>query len=175
MVVLLASISVLFLAACVAVLITHGRVQSWRAPGQSGLPWGSAASSALLVAVSWQLQRALVAIRSNRFIVCLQSWRWAALLAVAFLLSQVLNARHLLYLEGALATEKLFVFCYDLLVGLHAAHVIGGLVPLAVVHARIARREYSSSRHAGLTFCVQYWHYLAAAWIVVLGTLAWIG
>ncbi len=179
MIVLLISISVLFVAACIAVLITSHQAPShqvplWRQPGHRGPPWGTAASSLLLGLVSWQLQVSLLAIRTNRYTRCLQSWRWAALAAVAFLLVQLLNARHLQNVEGELASRALFVFCYDLLVGLHAAHVLGGFIPLAVVHGKISRRDYSSSRHTGLTFCVQYWHYLTAAWLVVLGTLAWI-
>lgn len=175
MVVLLISISVLFIAASIAVLITHHQVEVWRVPGQAGLPWGTAASTFLLGVVSWKLQRALGAIRNNRFTECLQSWRWAIVAAVGFLLAQALNARHLLNLEGAQASRSLFVFCYDLLVGLHALHVLGGFVPMLFVHLRVARRDYSSSRHSGLTFCVQYWHYLGVVWLVLLGTLAWIG
>lgn len=175
MVVLLISISVLFVAASIAVLITHHQVDVWRLPGQARLPWGTAASTALLGGMSWALQSALVDIRNNRFTRCLQRWRWGMGLAVAFLLAQALNARHLFYLEGGLASRSLFVFCYDLLVGLHAAHVLGGFVPLVVVHGRIARRDYSSSRCSGLAFCVQYWHYLGVVWLLLLATLAWIG
>jgi cytochrome c oxidase subunit III len=175
MVVLLISISVLFIAASIAVLITHHQVEVWRLPGQARLPWGTAVSTVLLGVVSWSLQHALRCIRTNRFTDCLQSWRWAMVAAVGFLVAQALNARHLLDLEGEQASRSLFVFCYDLLVGLHALHVLGGFVPLVLVHARVARRDYSSSRHAGLTFCVQYWHYLGIVWLILLGTLAWIG
>lgn len=175
MLVLLTSISVLFIAASIAVVITHHQVQVWRLPGQSRLPWGTAASTVLLGVVSWMLQRALGAIRNNRFTACLQCWRWAMVAAVGFLLAQALNARHLLTIEGENASRSLFLFCYDLLVGLHALHVLGGFVPLVLVHTRIARRDYSSSRHSGLTFCVQYWHYLGVVWVILLGTLAWVG
>lgn len=175
MIVLLVSISVLFLAACAAVIITRSRVEAWRLPGQDGLPWGTAASTSLLAVVSWQLQAALSAIRRNQFVRCLQAWRWASVGALAFLLVQALNARQLMNAEGALATRSLFVFSYDLLVGLHALHVLGGFVPLGLVHHRVVQRDYSSSRHSGLLFCVQYWHYLSVVWLILLATLAWIG
>src|SRR5690606_33907098 len=118
MVVLLVSISVLFVAASLAVLITNHQAPAWRAPDRHGLPWGTALSTLLLVVVSWQFQRALGAIRSNRFTEALRRWRGGAAAALAFLLAQALNARHLTALEGAHATQALFVFCYDLLVGL---------------------------------------------------------
>lgn len=171
MILLLVSISVLFLAASVAVLITHAQAPADQRPG---LPWGTALSSALLVLVSVELQRALGAMRGNRFTSCLGGLRRATLGALGFLLAQAWNARQLLAFEGAPAARKLFYFSYGLLVGLHALHVLGGFVPLLVVQSKTARREYSSSRHAGLTFCVQYWHYLGVVWLVLLATLLWI-
>ena len=173
--VLLVSLSVLFLAACAAVIITRLQVRVWRSPGHAGLPWGAAASTVLILGVSWQLQTALRAIRTNAFDLCARSLRWAGIGALAFLFAQAINARYLIDLEGQLATQSLFVFSYGLLVGLHAAHVVGGFVPLAIVQGRVQRREYSSSRHAALLFCVQYWHYLAVVWLVLLATLAWVG
>jgi cytochrome c oxidase subunit III len=175
LIVLLVSISVLFVAASLAVLITHHQAASWREPGRQGVPWGTAASTLVLAVLSWQLQSALNAIRSNRFTQCVSCWRRGAAAAVVFLSVQALNARHLAFVEGAQASQTLFVFCYDLLVGLHGAHVLGGLVPLAWVHQRLMRRDYSSSRHDGVTFTVQYWHYLGVVWLVLLGILIWIG
>jgi len=175
MVVLLVSISVLFIAASIAVLITNHQAPTWRAPERHGLPWGTGLSTLVLVVVSWQFQAALVAIRSNRFTDCLRRWRLGAAAALVFLLAQALNARHLMALEGTHATQSLFVFCYDLLVGLHAVHVVGGFVPLWLVHVRLMRRDYSSSRHDGMTFCVQYWHYLGVVWALLLGILVWVG
>lgn len=175
MVLVLVSISVLFVAAALAVLITnHQAGSAWRAPEQRGLPWGTAASTALLCVVSWQLQVALVAIRSNRFTQSLSHWLAGGAAALIFLVVQAFNVRHLTELEGAQA-PSLFVFCYDLLVGLHAAHVIGGFVPLGLVYSKLRRRDYSSSRHDGVTFCVQYWHYLGLVWLLLLGVLVWVG
>jgi cytochrome c oxidase subunit III len=166
---------VLFLAASLAVLITRSRAVLWREPGQAGVPWGTAASTALIAVVSWQLQSALRAIRANAFDSCLRRLRWAGAAALAFLFAQALNVRYLMNLEGRLATQSLFVFSYDLLVGLHAAHVLGGFIPLALVQSKVQRQEYSSSRHGPLLFCVQYWHYLAVVWFVLLATLIWVG
>lgn len=170
MIILLVSLSVLFLAASLAVLITN-----WRAPERHPLPWGTACSTLLLGVVSWQLQSALEALKTNRFTETLRGWRIAGGAALAFLIVQAWNVRVLASVEGERATTSLFVFCYDLLVGLHAAHVLGGFVPLTLIHARLARRDYSSSRHDGVTFCVQYWHYLGLVWLLLLGVLAWVG
>ncbi|HTV21961.1 MAG TPA: cytochrome c oxidase subunit 3 [Polyangiaceae bacterium] len=175
MVVLLVSISVLFIAASLAVLITNHQAQTWRNPERQGLPWGTGLSTLVLVVVSWQLQSALGAIRANRFTECLRRWRRGGIAALVFLLAQALNTRHLATIEGVHATQTLFLFCYDLLVGLHALHVLGGFVPLGLVHSRLMRRDYSSSRHDGMTFCVQYWHYLGIVWLLLFGILVWVG
>jgi cytochrome c oxidase subunit 3 len=174
MVLVMVSISVLFVAAALAVLITNAQAKVWRAPDREGLPWGTVASTLLLAGVSYELQSALVAIRNNRFTHCLRHWRLGAAASLGFLFFQALNARAILALEGPAASQRLFVWCYDLLVGLHAAHVLGGFVPLALVHSRLVRRDYSSSRHDGVTFCVQYWHYLGIVWLVLLGVLLWV-
>jgi cytochrome c oxidase subunit III len=174
MLLLLVSITVLFLAASVAVLITHAQAPDWRAAERLGLPWSTALSSALLVAVSVQLQLALRAIRSNRYTGCLTQLRHATYAAAGFLFVQAWNARQLFALHGTTPHRTLFLFSYGLLVGLHAAHVLGGFVPLLWVQTKVTRRDYSSSRHAGFSFCVQYWHYLSLIWLVLLATLAWV-
>ncbi|HKO90930.1 MAG TPA: hypothetical protein VJU61_07255, partial [Polyangiaceae bacterium] len=125
MILLLVSISVLFLAANVAVLITHAQAPADLRPG---LPWGTALSSALLVLVSVELQLGLVAMRGNRYTACLNGLRRGAFGALGFLLAQGWNARQFLAFEGAPAARKLFYFSYGLLVGLHALHVLGGFV-----------------------------------------------
>ncbi|HEU4580247.1 MAG TPA: cytochrome c oxidase subunit 3 [Polyangiaceae bacterium] len=173
-VLLLVSISVLFVAASVAVLITHAQAPAWRASEQHGLPWSTALSTALLALVSAQLQLGLVAIRSNRFTTCLTRLRQGSYAAAGFLFVQAWNARQLFALQAQSSNRALFLFSYGLLVGLHALHVLGGFVPLFLVQNKVARRDYSSSRHAGLTFCVQYWHYLGVIWLGLLATLAWV-
>jgi heme/copper-type cytochrome/quinol oxidase subunit 3 len=175
MLILLVSLSVLFIAASLAVLFTHHQVGSWRAPDRHGLPWGTAASTLLLGVVSFELQSGLNAVRSNRFTEALRGWRLGGGAALAFLIVQAWNVRVLTAIEGDHGPLSLFIYCYDLLVGLHAIHVLGGFVPLLLVHTRLGRRDYSSSRHEGVTFCVQYWHYLGAVWLVLLGVLLWVG
>lgn len=175
MIVLFISLTVLFLAASIAVIITRHQVETWRLPGQRGLPWGTLVSTVLIGATSWQLQAALRAIRGNDFTACGRGLRWGGGTALGFLFVQAFNARQLLLIEGELASSSLFVFSYDLIVGLHALHVLAGFVPLGIVLWRVQRQEYSSSRHSGLLFCVQYWHYLAVIWLFLLATLTWLG
>jgi cytochrome c oxidase subunit 3 len=58
-----------------------------------------------------------------------------------------------------------------MLTGLHAAHVLGGFIPLGIVLGRADRRRYSSSEHEGPRLCRQYWDYLFVVWVILLTAL----
>jgi cytochrome c oxidase subunit 3 len=164
-------IGVLFAASLVAYAVTRMQVPLWRPQNSPGLPFGLFGSSAMLVGLSASAQLALVNIRANRqdaFQRCL----WIGLMfAIAFVLGQAINWANMAHAQAALPRATLFAFTFYLLTGLHAAHVVGGLVPLGIVIHRARQREYSSSRYEGVRFCVWYWHYLGAIWVVLLAVM----
>ena len=55
---------------------------------------------------------------------------------------------------------------------LHAAHVVGGFVVLAVTVLRLRSRVDRAQRAAAL--CATYWHFLLAVWLVLLAAMWWI-
>ena len=61
------------------------------------------------------------------------------------------------------------------LVVLHALHVIGGLVPLAVATVRAFKGKYDHEVHEGVTLCTMYWHFLDVVWIILFGTILLVG
>jgi heme/copper-type cytochrome/quinol oxidase subunit 3 len=173
-VLVLTSLSVLFIASIVAYLVTRAQTQVWRSERTPGLPLGLIGSSALILAVSASVQRALNAVRQNRLTTLTRSLYQSLIFASAFVVGQLFNWVTL-WRETLAAGEKtLFVATFFMLTGLHALHVIGGFVPLGIVIARARRREYSSSRYQGVLFCAQYWHFLGVVWFVLLVTL-WLG
>jgi heme/copper-type cytochrome/quinol oxidase subunit 3 len=174
LIIVLVSISVVFLAACAAVLITRHQVPHRRVPAETGLPQGIVASTLLLIAISASLHSAVGAIRRNRLGSCGAALKRAGGLAFVFVALQALNCRSLITVDPT-PIQSLYLFSVYLLIGLHAAHVIGGLVPIAVALGRVSREEYSSSRHEGLRLVAQYWHYLGAAWVLLLATLLALG
>jgi heme/copper-type cytochrome/quinol oxidase subunit 3 len=174
MLLVLVSISVLFVAAGVAVLVTRAQAPAATLAGVHSLPWGVAASTAFLVALSWVLQRSVAAIRANRFEQCQRDLLFGGLFALAFLVGQALNVNHVIASEAGVEPHSLFLVAFFLLIGVHALHVVGGLVPLGFVYLKLVRREYSSSRYEGLKLCVQYWHYLGVVWLLLLLTLIWV-
>ena len=94
-------------------------------------------------------------------------------LAVAFLGSQVFAWREM-WMQNQTITDNLYAWTFYVLTGLHAAHVIGGLVPLTICSWRASHRAYGPEDHRGITYCAMYWHFLDAIWIVMYATL-WLG
>lgn len=167
MLLFLLSLTVLFVASLIACLITRLQNPVWRTPEMPALPWGLLLSTSMIFGLSFSLDRALRSIARNRLL-SMERAVWAALLfAALFLLFQSFN-----WIEMArgyrVPKQTLYPFTFHLLTGLHAAHVVGGFVPLGVALVRASRREYSSSRHEGLKLCAQYWHFLGAVWLVLL-------
>jgi cytochrome c oxidase subunit 3 len=121
--------------------------------------------------VSVALQLALRSIRKNEQLGLRRWLKIGGALAIGFLCVQAFNWREIQHLNPTLESRQLSQFTFYLLTGVHALHVLGGFVPLGIVHYRALQREYSSSRYDGVRFCVQYWHYLLVVWMLLLVTM----
>lgn len=169
--VLLVSLSMLFAATLVAYVVTRIDNPVWRARSLPRLPPGLFISSLLILVTSVVLQSAVAAIRANRTRTLTLLLDCAGVLGVGFLIVQALNWIALSRSAAGAGGNALYAFTFYLLTGLHAAHVIGGLVPLSIVGTRSRQNEYSSSRTEGVTLCVQYWHFLTIVWFLLLFAL----
>ncbi len=49
--------------------------------------------------------------------------------------------------------------------GLHAFHVIGGLVIIAIVYGRVRRNDFTSSDPWPVEASVKYWHFVDVVWV----------
>jgi heme/copper-type cytochrome/quinol oxidase subunit 3 len=170
--VLLASLTMIFGATLVAYAVTRAQSSAWVPDGAGGLPIGLVASSALLVGVSAGFEWSLASVRANRLEGLMTALGVTLAFALAFLFGQLLNWHAFATALPTDAAPTLYSFCFYMLTGTHAAHVLGGLVPLGIVMYRAKSRAYSSSRYEGLKLCAQYWHYLGAVWLVILAALA---
>lgn len=165
------TIGVLFAGTLVAYVVTRLQANLWRPPGAAGLPAGLLGSTALLFGVSLSMHGAYTSLMANKQ-ESLLKWLYIGTgFALAFLAGQTFNWVHMLRAQAAYTRPTLFAFSFYLLTGLHAAHVLGGFVPLGIVIHRARAREYSSSRRDGVRFCVWYWHYLGAIWLVLLAVM----
>ncbi len=93
-----------------------------------------------------------------------------AVLALAFLIVQAFNWYAILEANTAVKST-IYGFTFFVLTGLHALHVIGGIVPIWVVTRRANTGRYSAKDHDGVRLCAYYWHFLGVVWIILFVAL----
>ena len=59
--------------------------------------------------------------------------------------------------------------------GLHAAHVVSGIVMLAMVYRLGARGRFSADSHWGVEGTIKYWHFVDVVWVFFYPVLYLIG
>ena len=171
----LATLTVLFLASIVGYLIVRLKAEAWPPPGMPRLPSGLWLATALLLAGSVTVHRALSKIRTGQPTAAVRYLGATLTLAILFLGTQTWNWWGLVAAKMTATTKNLYAFTFFMLTGLHAAHVVGGVILLAVVTTKAARGRYGSGRHGGMTYAAMYWHFLDAIWIVLFGVLLVFG
>ena len=162
----LLSLSMLFGASIVGVLVVRSRAQQWPPPDSPGLPMTLWLSTVLLIVSSFTISRALKAIRRDDRA---GLSRWLLLttaLGLCFLLSQGVSWIQLTGL-GLLPHDSLFAFVFYVLTALHGLHVVGGLIPLGITTERASRRTYTAASHAGVVYISMYWHFLDVVWVIL--------
>lgn len=168
--VLLASLAVLFVASIVGFLVVRLRAEAWPPPGMPRLPGGLWFATLVIVCCSVAIHLALVSIRRGQ-ITETKVWLAATFaLGILFLAVQGINWYGLIQ-RAVTAKTNLYAFTFFMLTGLHAAHVVGGLIPLGVVVAKAVRERYGSGNHPGILYMAMYWHFLDVVWIVLLAVL----
>jgi cytochrome c oxidase subunit 3 len=166
----LATLAVLFVAAIVGYLAVRIKATDWPPPGMPRLPAGLWLATLVLLGASATVHRSLRAIRQGERTA---STRWLAAtlgLAVVFLGVQSWNWWGLIRMRLT-AGSNLYAFTFFMLTGLHAAHVLGGLVLLAVVAARSSRGRYGSGHHPGITYATMYVHFLDGIWLLLFAVM----
>jgi cytochrome c oxidase subunit 3 len=165
MIILLVSISMLFVATMIAFWFTRFSSDHFREPGMPDLPRGLIFSTLLIALTSLSIWQAQLAVKKN-LLEAVKRWLISAgVLASAFLLTQTANW---FAMRPPTSANSLYIATFFLLTGVHALHVLGGFVPLGFVIVHAAQRHYSSSEHEGLSLCAQYWHYLGAVWLILV-------
>jgi cytochrome c oxidase subunit 3 len=166
----LATLTVLFVAAIVGYLIVRMKAADWPPPGLPRLPAGLWLAAPILLIGSATIHRALRLIRSGERTA---ATRWVGVtlaLAFCFLFVQAWNWRGLIRLRLTAATN-LYGFTFFMLTGLHAAHVVGGILLLSIVFARARAGRYGSGNHPGVTYAAMYWHFLDAIWLLLFAVM----
>jgi cytochrome c oxidase subunit 3/cytochrome o ubiquinol oxidase subunit 3 len=104
------------------------------------------------------------------------SWCFLTLfLGATFLAGTVVEWRHLIYDEGLTIQTNLFGTTYYSLVGLHAFHVLMGLLALCTVWLFAMFGKVRNEHTERIDTLALYWHFVDTVWVVVFLVVYVIG
>ena len=164
--VFLAVVTVLFSLLIVAY---HDRmaVADWRPLAEPWLLW---LNTAVLILSSVALQWARVAARRGEIGGVRTGLLAGGVCAAAFLAGQLLASQQLAALGYFAATNPAIAFFY-LITGLHALHLLGGLVAWGRTTAKLWRGVALAQLRLSVELCAVYWHFLLVVWLLLFGLL----
>jgi cytochrome c oxidase subunit III len=102
-------------------------------------------------------------------------WLITILLAVAFLGSTAVEWRRLIFRDNLTISTNLFGTTFYSLVGLHASHVIVGLILLVLVLILSLRGYVTRAHSEHVEMLSWYWHFVDGIWIIVFTVVYIIG
>lgn len=102
-------------------------------------------------------------------------WGLTILLGLEFIHQTASEWHHLIYEENLRISTNLFGTTFYMLVGLHASHVIVGLVFLLIVFITAMLGFPAQTQIRRITFLSWYWHFVDAVWAIVLTVVYFIG
>src|SRR6202012_483009 len=105
------------------------------------------------------------ALRKNNLRGCTAFLAGTVLLGAIFLVTTALEWHHLIYEKGLTIQTNLFGTTYYSLVGLHATHVVVGLVLLSTVLAFSLTGHLKEEHEKKLEVLSLYWHFVDAVWV----------
>ena len=94
-------------------------------------------------------------------------WRRPFFSGAIFLGGTALEWYHLIYVDGLTIRTNLFGTTFYSLVGLHATHVIVGLIMLALALIFSLRGLVTNKHAERLEVLSLYWHFVDGVWVVV--------
>ena len=156
-----ASISAFFAALMIAYVWRAGTGPYWQPVVFPPVLWLSTsiilASSGTFEVARRVFRRGLWRLASRLFVV-------TATLGMTFLAAQLVAWRELVK-QGAYLMENPHGAFFYLFTGLHAAHLLGGLIALfVIVFGRKKRREI-------VDVTAYYWHFLSVLWVILFAVL----
>lgn len=170
MILFLSALGMLFASSILGYLIIRFGGNS-PAFGSIHMPMALWLSTALLLASSYAIHRALQNVRRERQSQFRKALTATFLLAIAFLLVQIPGLTALLGSHSQqLSTEEGRYYLYGLiffLILIHALHVLGGIIPLGVITYKAHAGRYDHEHYIPVKMMAMYWHFLDGVWVVM--------
>jgi cytochrome c oxidase subunit 3 len=128
-----------------------------------------------LLSSSITVHAAVSALRKDKVAAC-SGWLGATiLLALVFLFYTAKEWYELIYHYGLTIKTNLFGTTFYSLVGLHATHVVVGLIMLTVAMTAGLRNAMNVHHAEKLEVLSLYWHFVDAVWVVVFTVVYVLG
>lgn len=176
MILFLASLTMLFVAGLLGYVLI--RLNGAQAPtlGTLTMPAGLWVSSLLIIISSATIQGSLQAVRHEhqhhfRRLLIITLLLTAGFLAIQIPCLWALLADHFTMSQTGMRLYGMVFF----MIIVHAAHVLGGVIPLCVITANALRGRYDHEHHQPVRYTVMYWHFLDVVWIVLFATMWSLG
>lgn len=173
MTILIISLSVLFLASMLAFFLIRMQYLSghpgatWPPAGSPHVPRSLWGSTLVIILTSVTIQSALTAIRRDQDRALRVYLKITFFLGALFLVLQSLNWWEFIRAFPDNLRNGVYYGGFLVMTGLHAAHVLGGLIPLPIVHHLSSKGRYSRNFHPGVRYLTVYWHFLDIVWLFV--------
>jgi cytochrome c oxidase subunit 3 len=121
-------------------------------------------TSVIIIVSSISMQLALSAARADRFNRLRAYLIITALLGLAFLIGQYESWKQLVEMDVYFVGNPAGSFLY-VLTGLHAVHIISGLIFLLIVIVSSFKLKIHSRSLLRIEMCTTYWHFLGGLWL----------
>jgi cytochrome c oxidase subunit 3 len=128
-----------------------------------------------LLSSSISIHLAVQSLRNAKVSAFIGWWSLTFVLGGAFLLGTAMEWRHLIYDEGLTIQTNLFGTTYFSLVGLHAFHVVMGLLGLFTVWLLTVLGNVTREHAVRIDVLALYWHFVDSVWVVVFLVVYVIG
>jgi cytochrome c oxidase subunit III len=164
--------SAIFTIFVVAYIYYIGRSTYGPTPQILDVPWFN---TVCLLSSSVAIMFAERAIDRGRIRIFGAWWALTMLLGIIFLAGTAIEWNRLIYVDGLTIRTNLFGTTFYSLVGLHATHVVVGLLMLSLVliftlSGRVQQRHAERIQVLSL-----YWHFVDAVWVVVFTVVYIVG
>lgn len=102
-------------------------------------------------------------------------WGLTMLLGVIFLIGTAIEWKRMIYTDGLSIRTNLFGTTFYSLVGLHATHVVVGLLMLSLVMIFTLLGRVEQRHTERIQVLSLYWHFVDAVWVVVFTVVYLVG
>jgi len=134
-------------------------------------PWQLWLNTGVLALSSVALQWGVFVARKERFNATVIAMALGGFFAVLFLIGQLWVWQDLMSLGYYVASNPANSYFY-LFTTMHGIHLVGGLVALGLVIARLWQGATAEKTTASMQLCATYWHFLMGIWLVLFALLA---